>query len=54
MHLTKKSTWISDPLHDGKPLPDAYARLFRIWFAFGFPGFGSVMAIIWLMIAKPE
>ena len=41
-------------MHDGKPLPDAYARLFRIWFAFGFPGFGSVMAIIWLMIAKPE
>ena len=41
-------------LRDGKALPDAYARLFRIWFVFGFPGFGSVMAIIWLMIAKPE
>lgn len=34
-------------------LPAAYHRLFRIWFAFGFPGFGSVMLIIWLMIAKP-
>jgi uncharacterized membrane protein len=31
-----------------------YRRLFRLWFAFGFPGFGSVLAIVWLMIAKPE
>nr|WP_314072405.1 DUF2269 domain-containing protein [uncultured Roseococcus sp.] len=37
----------------GLPLPPAYHRLFRWWFAFGFPGFGSVLAIIWLMIAKP-
>lgn len=34
-------------------LPDRYHRLFRIWFVFGFPGFGAVMAIVWLMIAKP-
>ncbi|MHA6688373.1 DUF2269 family protein [Mesorhizobium sp. A556] len=37
----------------GGQLPAAYHRLFRIWFAFGFPGFGAVMLIIWLMIAKP-
>lgn len=36
-----------------EPLPPAYRRLFRIWFAFGFPGFGAVAAIVWLMIAKP-
>lgn len=36
------------------PLPDAYHRLYRLWFAFGFPAFGSVLAIIWLMLAKPE
>ncbi len=30
-----------------------YRRLFRLWFVFGFPGFGSVLAIVWLMIAKP-
>ena len=35
------------------PLPAAYHRLFRIWFAFGFPGFGAVLAILFLMIAKP-
>jgi len=34
-------------------LPPAYHRLYRIWFLFGIPGFGSVMAILWLMIARP-
>jgi uncharacterized membrane protein len=33
-------------------LPE-YHRLFRLWFLFGFPGFGAVLAIIVLMIAKP-
>jgi uncharacterized membrane protein len=36
-----------------KPLPREYHRLFRLWFLFGFPGFGSVLGIFWLMIAKP-
>jgi uncharacterized membrane protein len=38
----------------GSELPPAYHRLFRLWFVFGFPGFGSVAAILWLMIAKPS
>ena len=37
----------------GGVLPAEYHRLFRLWFAFGFPAFGAVLAIIWLMIAKP-
>lgn len=37
----------------GAPLPESYHRLFRFWFAFGFPGFGSVILIVWLMVAKP-
>jgi uncharacterized membrane protein len=36
-----------------QPLPPRYFSLFRRWFLFGIPGFGSVMAILWLMIAKP-
>lgn len=35
------------------PLPSTYHRLFKLWFAFGIPGFGSVMLILWLMVAKP-
>jgi uncharacterized membrane protein len=34
-------------------LPPRYFALYRRWFAFGFPGFGATMLILWLMIAKP-
>ena len=37
----------------GHALPLRYFALFRRWFLFGIPGFGSVMIILWLMIAKP-
>jgi uncharacterized membrane protein len=37
----------------GAPLPAAYHRLYRRWFAFGFPAFFAVLAILWLMVAKP-
>ena len=53
--------WIQTKMRDlaqtavraGAPLPPAYHRWFRIWFAFGFPGFGFTIAILWLMVAKP-
>ncbi|MEZ5928727.1 MAG: DUF2269 domain-containing protein [Parvularculaceae bacterium] len=37
----------------GTALPPAYFRLYRLWFAFGFPAFFAVLTIIWLMIARP-
>ncbi|MEP4036913.1 DUF2269 domain-containing protein [Pseudophaeobacter sp.] len=36
-----------------KPLPAKYHRFYRWWFAFGFPAFGAVLAIVWLMLTKP-
>lgn len=36
------------------PLPPRYYRLFRIWFACGFPAFFGVLAIVWLMLARPQ
>lgn len=36
-----------------EPLPDAYHKLYRLWFACGFPAFFCVLAIIWLMLARP-
>lgn len=36
-----------------EPLPRAYHRLFRAWFVCGFPAFGSVLAILWLMVRRP-
>ena len=38
----------------GEPLPGAYHRLFRWWFALGWPAFAGVLAIYWLMVAKPN
>lgn len=36
-----------------EPLPRLYHRLFWTWFAFGFPAFAAVLAILWLMITRP-
>lgn len=41
-------------MEEGTALPPRYHRLFRTWFAFGFPAFAAVLAIYWLMIARPE
>lgn len=38
---------------EGAPLPPAYHRLFRLWFAFGFPAFAAVLGIIALMVLRP-
>lgn len=38
---------------DERPLPPEWQRLYRIWFACGFPAFFAVLGIIWLMLAKP-
>jgi uncharacterized membrane protein len=36
-----------------QPLPPRYFVLFGRWVCCGFPGFGAVIVILWLMIAKP-
>lgn len=38
----------------GTELPATYHRLYRWWFAFGFPAFAAVLAILWLMLTKPS
>jgi uncharacterized membrane protein len=37
----------------GSPLPESYHRLLRIWFRLGWPAFAALLAIFWLMVAKP-
>lgn len=39
---------------DGAPLPEAYHKLFRLWFACGIPAFVAVLTIVWLMLARPS
>ena len=38
---------------DNSALPARYQRLYRIWFACGFPAFFAVLAILWLMLTRP-
>jgi uncharacterized membrane protein len=35
-------------------LPQRYFKLYRIWFACGFPAFAAVLTIVWLMVSKPS
>lgn len=37
----------------GEALPSEYKNLFRIWVALGIPAFTFVLAILWLMVARP-
>ncbi|WP_454813580.1 DUF2269 family protein [Labrys neptuniae] len=41
-------------VQENSALPPDYYRLFRIWFACGFPAFFAVLAILWLMLMKPQ
>jgi uncharacterized membrane protein len=53
--------WIQHRLRDlartaaekGETLPEAYFRLYRVWFVCGFPAFAAILAIVWLMVARP-
>ena len=36
------------------PLPAAYQRYYRCWFALGWPAFFGVLVIFYLMVAKPS
>ncbi len=40
-------------LDDNSPLPKNYSQLFKLWLALGVPAFISVIAIFYLMVAKP-
>jgi uncharacterized membrane protein len=44
----------AEAARSGSPLPAAYYRSARWWFALGWPAFIAVLAIFWLMIAKPQ
>jgi uncharacterized membrane protein len=43
-----------DAVRTNSELPRAYHKLFWWWFAFGFPAFGAVVTIFWLMIVRPQ
>lgn len=40
-------------VRDGSALPREYHRKFRMWFLLGWPAFIALVAVFWLMVAKP-
>ena len=42
-----------EALAAGLPLPDPARRLYRIWFALGWPAFGALTGVFWLMVTRP-
>ncbi len=43
----------AEAARNGTALPARYHQLYRLWFALGIPAFTAVLAILWLMIARP-
>lgn len=43
-----------DAVAAGTDLPPLYHRFFRIWFALGWPAFAAMVAIVGLMVFKPD
>jgi len=37
----------------GVPLSARYHQLYRIWFICGFPAFGAIVILLWLMLTRP-
>ena len=44
----------SEAACNGTALPARYHHLYRLWFALGIPAFMAVLAILWLMVARPD
>ena len=51
---TRMRDLAAEALRRSAPLPEAYDRLFRAWFILGWPAFAAMIAIFWLMIARPQ
>jgi uncharacterized membrane protein len=42
-----------DAVLQRQPLPPAYFRMMRAWYALGWPAFLALILIFWLMVGKP-
>lgn len=43
----------AEALNHGQALPPKARRLYRLWFALGWPAFAALVAVFWLMVTKP-
>jgi uncharacterized membrane protein len=50
---TQMRNLAGNAVREAQPLPPLYHRYMRIWFILGWPAFLSVIAIFFLMVARP-
>ncbi|QIE45110.1 DUF2269 domain-containing protein [Pseudohalocynthiibacter aestuariivivens] len=41
-------------VREGTALPARVWRAYRIWFCLGWPAFGALLVVFWLMVSKPH
>ncbi len=44
----------ADAARSASPLPAAYFSTMRLWFWLGWPAFTALLAVYWLMVARPQ
>lgn len=49
----RMSRLAAEAAREGKALPEAYRRYMRAWFTLGWPAFVALVAVFWLMVARP-
>lgn len=45
---------VAECIESGTELPARYNKLFKIWFALGWPAFMGLVVVFYLMVAKPS
>lgn len=45
---------VAECVESGTELPPRYNKLFKIWFALGWPAFMGLVVVFYLMVAKPS
>lgn len=54
VHLQRRIRDLCRAVPPDGPVPLPARRLYRIWFALGWPAFAALVAVFWLMVSKPE
>ncbi len=52
-HVGQLTCYFGRPPPPTPALPAAATRAYRLWFALGWPAFGALTGVFWLMVAKP-